>query len=159
MQDLKVPQNGTFLPRDEEGYGAACGARTLPYRMQDRYTRSSEPVSLPALVLENEHLKATLMPTLGGRLWSLFDKDESRELLFENPVLRVANLGIRPSFDPPKELLEPHFFDFAGDLYGQRIEVELIEFLRPEAKFDGLDALKAQMAHDCERARLLLASS
>lgn len=95
VQDLKVPQNGTFLPRDEEGYGVGCGARTLPYRMQDRYTRSSEPVSLPALVLENEHLKATLMPTLGGRLWSLFDKDEGRELLFENPVLRVANLGIR----------------------------------------------------------------
>lgn len=95
VQDLKVLQNGTFLPRDEEGYGVGCGARTLPYRMQDRYTRSSEPVSLPALVLENDHLKATLMPTLGGRLWSLFDKDEGRELLFENPVLRVANLGIR----------------------------------------------------------------
>ena len=62
----------------------------------------------------------------------------------------AANLGIRPSFDPPVELLEPYFFDFAGDLYGQTIEVELVERLRPEAKFDGLDALKAQMAADCE---------
>ena len=44
----------------------------------------------------------------------------------------VANLGIRPTFDPPKELLEPYFFDFDGDLYGQTIEVELIAFLRDE---------------------------
>jgi hypothetical protein len=52
----------------------------------------------------------------------------------------AANLGIRPTFEPPKELLEPYFFDFDGDLYGQTIEVELISFLRPEAKFDSLDA-------------------
>jgi len=65
----------------------------------------------------------------------------------------VANLGIRPSFDPPKELLEPYFFDFEGDLYGRQIEVELISFLRGEAKFDSLDALKAQMAADCEDAK------
>ncbi len=69
----------------------------------------------------------------------------------------AANLGIRPSFDPPKELLEPYFFDFSGNLYDQVIEVELVEFLRPEAKFDTLDALKAQIAADCERARLILA--
>ncbi len=69
----------------------------------------------------------------------------------------AANLGIRPSFDPPKELLEPHFFDFAEDLYGRRIEVSLIEYLRPEAKFDGLDPLIAQMDADCARARAILA--
>ncbi|RDE05384.1 bifunctional riboflavin kinase/FAD synthetase [Sphingomonas aracearum] len=69
----------------------------------------------------------------------------------------AANLGIRPQFTPPKELLEPYFFDFAGDLYGQRLEVELIEFLRPEAKFDGLEALMAQMEADCARARAALA--
>lgn len=69
----------------------------------------------------------------------------------------AANLGIRPSFDPPKELLEPHFFDFSGDLYGQEIEVAFHHFLRPEAKFDSLDALTAQMEADCNRARELLA--
>jgi riboflavin kinase/FMN adenylyltransferase len=71
----------------------------------------------------------------------------------------AANLGIRPTFDPPKELLEPYFFDFSGDLYDQRIEVELIEFLRPEAKFDGLDALTAQMAKDCDAARAALSAA
>ena len=69
----------------------------------------------------------------------------------------AANLGIRPSFDPPKELLEPHFFDFSGDLYGQRIDVAFHAFLRPEAKFDDMDALVAQMAADCDVARELLA--
>jgi riboflavin kinase/FMN adenylyltransferase len=68
-------------------------------------------------------------------------------------VLGAANIGIRPSFDPPKELLEPFFFDFSGDLYGQEIEVAFHSFLRPEAKFDGLDALTAQMERDCEEAR------
>jgi riboflavin kinase/FMN adenylyltransferase len=69
----------------------------------------------------------------------------------------VANLGTRPMFDPPKELLEPFFFDFDGDLYGQVIEVELLEFIRDEAAFDGVEALKAQIARDCEAARALLA--
>ena len=70
----------------------------------------------------------------------------------------AANIGIRPSFDPPKELLEPHFLDFSGDLYGQQIEVAFHHFLRPEEKFDGLDALVAQMRRDCDDARKLLSA-
>lgn len=68
----------------------------------------------------------------------------------------AASLGVRPTFDPPKELLEPHFFNFSGDLYGQEIEVRLHHFLRPEAKFDSLGPLVAQMERDCEEARKLL---
>jgi len=68
----------------------------------------------------------------------------------------AANLGVRPQFEPPVELLEPYFFDFSGDLYGREIEVSLCHFLRPEAKFASLDALTAQMEKDCERARELL---
>ena len=80
-----------------------------------------------------------------------------RGMLADGRVLDgAANLGIRPTFDPPKELLEPYFFDFSGDLYGQCIEVALIDYLRPEAKFDTLAALKAQMAADCDRARAAL---
>jgi riboflavin kinase / FMN adenylyltransferase len=71
-------------------------------------------------------------------------------------VQGAANLGIRPSFDPPKELLEPYFFDFDGNLYGQEIEVRFHHFLRGEAKFDTLEALTAQMQRDCDRARELL---
>lgn len=69
----------------------------------------------------------------------------------------AANLGIRPSFVPPKELLEPHFFDFAEDLYGQEIDVAFHAFIRPEAKYDSMDALMAQIAKDCDAAKALLA--
>jgi len=68
----------------------------------------------------------------------------------------AANLGIRPSFDPPREVLEPYFFDFSGDLYGQEIEVAFRHFIRPEAKFDSIEALVAQMDADCAQARVLL---
>ena len=80
-------------------------------------------------------------------------------LLPDGRVLNgAANIGIRPSFDPPKELLEPYFFDFAEDLYGQEIEVAFHHFLRPEAKFDDLEALAAQMEADCDEARKLLSA-
>ena len=72
-------------------------------------------------------------------------------------VAGAANLGIRPSFDPPKELLEAYLFDFAEDLYGRTIEVALIAYLRAEARFDSLDALTAQMDADCTTARAVLA--
>lgn len=71
----------------------------------------------------------------------------------------AANVGIRPTFDPPKELLEPYFFDYTGDLYGQEIEVALHHFLRSEAKFSNLDDLVAQMTKDCDQARVLLSGS
>ena len=70
----------------------------------------------------------------------------------------AANIGIRPQFEPPKELLEPYFFDFSGDLYGQEIEVAFHHFLRGEAKFDSLEELTAQMEKDCDEARRLLSA-
>lgn len=70
----------------------------------------------------------------------------------------VANLGTRPMFDPPRELLEPHFFDFEGDLYGRTVEVELISFIRDELTLESLDALTAQIAKDANEARRRLAS-
>ena len=68
----------------------------------------------------------------------------------------VASLGVRPMFDPPQELLEAVLFDFDGDLYGRTIEVALHAYLRPEAKFDGIEALNAQMNKDAAEARRLL---
>ncbi len=78
-------------------------------------------------------------------------------LIGQDTVLKgAANIGVRPHFDPPKELLEPHFFDFSGDLYGQEVEVAFHHFIRPEAKFASLDELVAQIGKDCDRARELL---
>jgi len=69
----------------------------------------------------------------------------------------VASLGVRPMFDPPQELLEAYLFDFDADLYGRKIEIALHGYLREERKFDGLDALTAQMSEDEAAARQLLA--
>jgi riboflavin kinase/FMN adenylyltransferase len=71
----------------------------------------------------------------------------------------VASLGVRPTFDPPKELLEAFIFDFDEDLYGRTIEVALHHYLREERKFDGIEALSAQMGEDCEAARRALEGS
>jgi riboflavin kinase/FMN adenylyltransferase len=69
----------------------------------------------------------------------------------------VANLGIRPTFDPPQELLETHLLDYSGDLYGRRMEVGLHAFIRAEQKFETIDALVAEMRRDEAAARKLLA--
>ncbi|WNK00027.1 bifunctional riboflavin kinase/FAD synthetase [Thalassospiraceae bacterium LMO-JJ14] len=68
----------------------------------------------------------------------------------------VANLGMRPTFDGTAPRLEVHLFDFDADIYDTRIDVALLEMIRPEKKFDGLDALKAQIARDCVKARDIL---
>jgi riboflavin kinase/FMN adenylyltransferase len=68
----------------------------------------------------------------------------------------VANLGIRPMFERETPNLETFLFDFKGDLYGQHLSVGLVEWLRGEAKFDGLDALITQMDADSARARTIL---
>ena len=73
-------------------------------------------------------------------------------------LLGAANVGIRPTFDPPKELLEPYFFDFSEDLYDREIEVAFHHFIRPEAKFETVEALVAQMHKDCDEARKLLSA-
>lgn len=70
----------------------------------------------------------------------------------------VANFGRRPTFGGTDLRLEVHLFDFAGDLYGRHLRVALIEHLRPEQKFPGIDALKAQIAADAARARAVLAA-
>jgi riboflavin kinase/FMN adenylyltransferase len=69
----------------------------------------------------------------------------------------VASLGIRPTFEPARELLEAHLFGFDGDLYGQKIEVALHAYIRDEKKFDGIEPLIAHMKDDEAKARHLLA--
>jgi riboflavin kinase/FMN adenylyltransferase len=83
----------------------------------------------------------------------------SRVFLADGRVLdAVTNFGVRPTFSPPKELLETHIFDFAEDLYGQWIDVELVQHLRPEERFSDIDSLIAQMDRDCMAARVVLAN-
>jgi riboflavin kinase / FMN adenylyltransferase len=71
----------------------------------------------------------------------------------------VANLGSRPTFDKQDVILEAHLFDFDGDLYGRHLRVALAGYIRAERKFDGLPALKAQIAADCDTARAILSEA
>lgn len=125
----------------------------------------TRPFTIQGIVQHGDKLGRTIgFPTanidLGHYLRPAYGIYAVRGLLPDGRVLDgAANLGVRPSFNPPKELLEPHFFDFAESLYDQCIEVQLIEYLRPEAKYDGLEALTAQIARDCDAARQILAGT
>lgn len=68
----------------------------------------------------------------------------------------AAYLGTRPTFDDGAPVLEVFLLDFDGDLYGERARVEFAHFLRSERKFEGIEALVAQLKHDIEHARALL---
>lgn len=70
----------------------------------------------------------------------------------------AASLGVRPMFGENTPNLETFLFDFSGDLYGQHLSVALVEWLRPELRFDGLSALIAQMEADCVKARAIISA-
>lgn len=69
----------------------------------------------------------------------------------------AASIGVRPMFGENIPNCETFLFDFKGDLYGATLSVALVDFLRPELKFDSLDALITQMNADCAKARKILA--
>lgn len=87
--DASMPQEKRYL------LGWETGFRVLPYRMQDNYTRQRVSTKYRSVILENEYLRATFLPELGGRLVSLVYKPIDRELLYRNPVFQPANLAIR----------------------------------------------------------------
>jgi hypothetical protein len=126
--------------------GKGCGRRILPYRLQDRYGRDRLSGGVPAIVLENEVLKATFLPSLGGRLWSLFHKPLQRELLFTNPVFQPANLALRDAW-------------FAGGIewnigqFGHAFHTCAPVFA---AAIPGLDGEQGLRLYDYERCKELL---
>lgn len=125
----------------------------------------TRPFTIAAPVIHGDKRGRTIgFPTanmdLGDYLRPAYGIYAVRVLLADGRVLPgAANLGIRPTFQPPKELLETYIFDFSESLYDQTVEIALIERLRPEEKFDGLDALVAQMDEDVARARAILAAT
>ena len=85
----------TITPEEAKYIGWARVSTILPYTIQDGYNREKRSRDFKAAVLENEHLRAVFLPQLGGRLWSLFDKDAVKELLHVNPVFQPCNLALR----------------------------------------------------------------
>jgi riboflavin kinase / FMN adenylyltransferase len=71
-------------------------------------------------------------------------------------LLGATNIGRRPTFDAGHVSIETHLMDFEGDIYGERLDLEIVAHIRAEAKFDGVDAIKAQIGRDVAEARRLL---
>lgn len=84
-----------LLPEERPGLGVETGFRVLPYAMQDAYDPAPAVRQIECITLENGFLRATFLPGLGGRLYSLWDKAAGRELLFSNPVIKLGNLALR----------------------------------------------------------------
>jgi riboflavin kinase/FMN adenylyltransferase len=101
----------------------------------------------------NMHLSHCLAPAFGVYAVMVSILDNERVI---QRHAGVANFGIRPMYRTQVPLLETHLFDFDGDLYGKYLSVELVRWLRPEAKFPDLDALIAQIAADAAQARAIL---
>lgn len=87
--------NAGLQENEQKGFGYRTGFRELPYTEQNRYTRALTPQKLNTVILENDLLRATFLADFGGRLWSLYDKKNEKELLYSNPVHRIGNLAIR----------------------------------------------------------------
>lgn len=165
--DLGFTAEAIHPVADAQGQGAISSTRIREALkagdMAGAAALLSRPFAISMPVLHGDKLGRTIgVPTanqeLGAYLRPRYGVYAVRVRLPDGSVRPgVANLGIRPMFTPPKELLESWIFDWSGDLYGQTIEVELVHFLRPEMTLDGLDALKAQIARDADAARVLLA--
>lgn len=94
-----------------------------------------------------------LLPRLGVYCIQAVLKD-----LPQTRLSGVMNIGYRPTVGQHQVSVEVHFFDWSADLYGKTLIIDLVEFLRPEQKFPSLDALKAQIAQDCQQAQRILAA-
>jgi riboflavin kinase/FMN adenylyltransferase len=120
------------------------------------------PFTIEGVVEEGQHLGRKLgFPTanveLGDYVKPRLGTYATRTRLPDGLLMPgVANIGENPTTGLVKARLEVWLFDFDEDLYGQVIETELVAFLRPELKFDGVDALVAQVMADADQARALL---
>jgi len=143
--------------RDDLKAGDARGAAHVlgrAFELEGRVEHGDQRGHQLGFPTANLHLGDFLRPALG--VYAIrAGLDEGKETRW---VDGVCNVGKRPTFDKGDDVvLEAHLFDFDADLYGKHLRVQLIERLREERKFDGLDAIKTQIAIDCEKAKEILA--
>jgi len=118
-----------------------------PYEIAGPVIRGEQRGSRIGFPTANLSLKHLFMPRFGVYAVRLAIGDEHK--WHEG----VANLGIRPTFSGREPLLEVHALNLDRDLYGQKVRVRMIEFLREEIRFDNIEALKVQIAADCATAK------
>ncbi|HWX33024.1 MAG TPA: bifunctional riboflavin kinase/FAD synthetase [Steroidobacteraceae bacterium] len=130
-------------------YSGAARLLGRPYRMTGRVVQGRQLGRALGFPTANLRLMRRKSPVWGIlAVWT--------HGIGSHPLPGVASLGTRPTINGIEPLLEVHVFDFSGDLYGRRIEVEFVAKLRDEVKFDSLDAMVMQMKIDGARARELL---
>jgi riboflavin kinase/FMN adenylyltransferase len=120
-----------------------------PYRMAGRVRLGKKLGRQLGFPTANLALHRKVVP-----LWGIFAVRASGAGLVNHPA--VASLGTRPTVDGTDPLLEVHLFDWDGSLYGRYLDVDFVERLRDEQKFESLDALVAQMHRDAAAARRVL---
>lgn len=164
-----IPTHIVSLQYDE---GERISSSAIRQALQDGHPEYAaqllgRPYSLIGEVVTGQQLGRTIgFPTANLRVPS--DKFLPRQGVYgvwvhlaevAEPLLGVMNLGQRPTVDGTRQTIEVHVLNWAGDLYGQRLRVDLAMFIRPEQRFTGIDALKAQIHQDCETARERLLQS
>ncbi len=163
----RYPFKSVALPELSDENGGLFSSSTARNALregkpEDATTVLGRPYTISGPVLEGDQrgrtigfptanlsLENILAPAFG--VYAVTVKMEDRNIL-----KGVANIGMRPTFEKTVPILEAHLFDFDQDIYGQTIEISLLHYIRAEQKFDGIDALKAQIASDADAARTLL---
>jgi riboflavin kinase/FMN adenylyltransferase len=140
------------LVREALGRGDLLRAGQLlgrPYRMAGRVRRGQQLGRKLGYPTANLALHRKVVP-----LWGIFAVRVSGAGLVDHPA--VVSLGTRPTINGTDPLLEVHVFDWDGDLYGKYLDVDFVQRLRDEKRFESLDALVAQMHRDAAQARAVL---
>ena len=139
--------------REALAQGAMSTAEKLlgrSYRMSGRVAHGDKRGRDLGFPTANIHLHRQATPVRGVFAVEMFGIEGE-------PVQGVANVGIRPTVDGTRSLLEVHLFDFDDDIYGRYVEVVFLHKLRDEVRFASLDALKQQIGLDGEAARQFFA--
>jgi len=134
---------------DPKGAAAILGR---PYAIEGRVAHGDKRGRTIGFPTANIHLGQWLRPARGVYAVRVEILDGHNTTTVDG----VANIGNRPTINGTADLLEVFLFGFEGDLYGKILSVGLIDYIRPERKFDGLDELKKQIAEDTGRAREVL---
>ena len=142
-----------LLDGDAKGAAAVLGR---DFEIEGRVVRGESRGKSIGFPTANIALGGYLRPALGVYAVRVAIEEANAGGDEETWIDGAANLGVRPTFGGDGVLLEVFLFDFDGDLYGKHLRVRLVDFLRPEKKFDGVDDLKAQIAQDCEKAKEIL---
>jgi riboflavin kinase / FMN adenylyltransferase len=150
----RVSSSGVRAALDAGDMDLAAQLLGRPYSFDGRVVHGDKRGRQLGFPTANIRIKHNPLPMTGVFAVEVRRQDRKAGRLAQGPALYgVANLGVRPTVEGTRPLLEIHVFDFAGDLYGAHLNVRFMKKIREEMKFPGLDALTAQIAKDAVAAR------